>query len=348
MGKHGFGIIGAGMIAHVHAKAIASMDNAMLVGVYSPTAEKRKAFAAKEGCKDYDTLEAMLADPDVTSVCICTPSGIHEAPALQCMAAGRHVMIEKPMEITLEKCDRLIETGYRLGLKVGVIFPSRFYEGAMNLKQAIDSNKFGELVLGDAYVKWHRTEAYYRSNAWRGTWEIDGGGALMNQGIHSVDLLQWYMGPVESVQAFAGNRRHKSIAVEDTTVAALQFANGAMGTIEASTAVFPGDLKKIEILGTEGTAILEESNLIKWEFKVMDEADIAIREAQSKQGLSHGGGASNPADISFKGHLYQLQDFAHAIDSNGKPMVDGEEGRKSVAIIQAIYESARSGKLVRV
>src|SRR5690606_8784113 len=180
---------------------------------------------------------------------------------------GKHCLIEKPLEITVERCDAIIDAARKAGVKVGVIFPSRFYEASRQLIASIDENRFGNLVLGSAYVKWHRSEAYYASGRWRGTWEYDGGGALMNQGIHSVDLLQWYMGPVESVQATAANVRHKNIEVEDTIVATLNFKNGALGTLECSTAVFPGTLKRIEIMGTEGTAILEEDYFIIWEFQ---------------------------------------------------------------------------------
>jgi predicted dehydrogenase len=238
------------MIAHVHARAIREIQQAELVGVFSTTLQKREAFADKENCKAFDSLEAMLADPAVDIICICTPSGAHQDPALASIAAGKHCLIEKPLEVTLEKCDRIIAAADEKGVKVGVVFPSRFYDQAMELKGAMDASKFGDIVLGDAYVKWHRSEAYYKSNAWRGTWELDGGGALMNQGIHSVDLLQWYMGPVRAVQAFRTNRRHKGIAVEDTVVAALEFANGALGNITCSTALFPGELKRIEINGT--------------------------------------------------------------------------------------------------
>jgi UDP-N-acetyl-2-amino-2-deoxyglucuronate dehydrogenase len=343
---YGFGIIGAGMIAHVHARAIREIEHAELIGVFSTTKIKRDAFAEKESCRAYDSLEEMLSDERIKVVCICTPSGAHQDPSLACLEAGKHCMVEKPLEVTIEKCDRIISKAKEMGLKLGVIFPSRFYDHALQLKKAMTSGKFGDIVLGDAYVKWHRSDAYYLSNAWRGTWELDGGGALMNQGIHSVDLLQWYMGPVESVQAFAGNRRHKGIAVEDTVVAVLRFANGAMGNIECSTAIFPGELKRIEINGTIGTAILQESQLTRWDFLEESEEDKQLKEEMKQSGLSHGGGASNPADISFIGHQRQLEDFIQAIASDGTPLVDGMEGRKSVEIVLAIYESAKTGKLV--
>lgn len=204
------------------------------------------------------------------------------------------------------------------------------------------------MVLGDAYVKWSRNPEYYQSGKWRGSWKYDGGGALMNQGIHSVDLLQWYMGPVESIQSVSANIRHKDIEVEDTIVSTIKFANGALGTIECSTAVFPGALKRIEIMGTEGTAILEESSLIKWEFEKESKEDENIRNAVQSGNISNGGGAANPADISFIGHQKQIEDFIRAIETGGEPLVDVDEGRKSVEIVSAIYESARLGKMVKL
>jgi len=345
---YGFGIIGAGMIASVHARALREIPGTTLVGVYSTTPQKREAFAAKENCRAFNRLEEMLADPAIDIVCICTPSGAHQDPALACIAAGKHCLIEKPLEVTLEKCDRIIAAAEEKGVKVAVVFPSRFYEQAMLLKEAVDTSRFGAIVLGDAYVKWHRSEAYYKSNPWRGTWELDGGGALMNQGIHSVDLLQWYMGPVKKVQAFRANRKHKGIAVEDTVVASLEFENGALGNITCSTAIFPGELKRIEINGTAGTAVLQESNLVRWELQEMTAADEAIREQSKQSGLSHGGGASNPADISFKGHQLQIEDLIHAINTNGTPLVDGREGRKAVEIVLAVYRSAAIGQPVEL
>jgi len=343
----GFGIVGAGMIARFHAKAIAEIANARLIGIYSINNPKSAAFATEHHCTAYDTLEAMLAVPEIDVVCICTPSGIHLEPALKSIEAGKHCLIEKPLEITVERCNAIIDAARRAGVKVGVIFPSRFYEASRQLITSINGNRFGDLVLGSAYVKWHRSEAYYASGRWRGTWEYDGGGALMNQGIHSVDLLQWYMGPVESVQAVAANVRHKNIEVEDTIVATLNFKNGALGTLECTTAVFPGTLKRIEIMGTEGTAILEEDHLIKWQFQQESPVDEQIRNS-IKEVTPSAGGASNPADISFVGHQRQLEDMIRAIETGDEPFINGEEGRKSVEIVRAIYESARSGNRVKL
>jgi predicted dehydrogenase len=341
----GFGIVGAGMISHFHAKAIHAIANARLIGIYSIHKNKSDWFAAQHDCTVYDTLDEMLRVPEIDIVCICTPSGIHLEPAISCIESGKHCLIEKPLEVTLERCDRIIKVAEKAGVKMGVIFPSRFYENSKRLKDAVDEKRFGDLVMGDAYVKWSRSPEYYLSGKWRGTWQYDGGGALMNQGIHSVDLLQWYMGRVESVRAVAANIRHKNIEVEDTIVVTLRFANGALGTIECSTAVFPGALKRIEIMGTEGTAILEESKLIKWEFANEKAGDKNIQLAKSN--ISQGG-VSDPGDISFVGHQKQIKDMIHAIETGSNPLVDGHEGRKSVEIVQAIYKSARTGQEIKL
>ncbi|MGN6495449.1 MAG: Gfo/Idh/MocA family protein [Agriterribacter sp.] len=338
----GFGIVGAGTIAHIHAKAIAAIPGAQVTGVYSTGFTKAAAFASTHHCTAYPTLEAMVADPAIDIVCVCTPSGVHMEPALTSIQAGKHCIVEKPLEVTLQRCDRIIEAADKAGVKLGVIFPSRFYDESIQLKNAIVQNKFGELALGSAYVKWSRTEAYYQSAAWRGTWQYDGGGALMNQGIHSVDLLQWYMGAVESVYAFTANIRHKQIEVEDSLVAALRFTNGAVGTLECSTAVYPGALKRIEIMGTDGTAVLEESSLVKWQFR----SEPQQTEAHTKQAQQ--GGVADPADISFKGHQKQIEDFISAVSNNQLPAIDGIEGRKSVEIVTAIYQSAQQRQPVTV
>ncbi|MHA4812494.1 Gfo/Idh/MocA family protein [Flavitalea flava] len=345
--KFGFGIVGTGMIAETHAMAIAGIGHANLIGAYSISKDKRDRFARKHNCRAFETLEEMAKDPAIDIVCICTPSGIHLEPALTCIAGGKHCLVEKPLEVNLERCDLIIEAARKAGVKLGVIFPSRFQETNRRLKMALEKTRFGNLVLGDAYVKWSRSKAYYDSAAWRGTWQLDGGGALMNQGIHSVDLLQWFMGPVQSVQALTANIRHKEIEVEDTVVAMVKFVNGALGTIECSTAVFPGSYKRIEIMGTTGTVVIEENSLVKWQFEQETPEDDFTRKTFSV-GNSTGGGASDPAAIGYAGHQHQIEDMILAIETGSSPLIDGREGRKSVEIVRAIYDSARTGEAVRL
>ena len=253
----GFGIIGCGMISQFHAKAILDIRGTKIVGCFDQYAPSAERFAKEYKCEAYDDLKKMLANDDIDVVTICTPSGAHMEPAVAAANAGKHVIVEKPLEITLKRCDKIIDACEKNGVVVSAIFPSRFHESSRLMKQAIDKGRFGRLTLGGSYVKWFRTQEYYDSGAWRGTWELDGGGALMNQAIHSVDLLTWLMGPAKSITARTSTLAHERIDVEDVAVASIEFENGALGVIEASTAVYPGYLKRIEIHGTHGTAVFK-------------------------------------------------------------------------------------------
>ncbi len=343
----GFGIVGTGMISHFHAKAIQQIEGAAVVGCFNHSQEKADAFAAEYGCKAYTSLDAMLADPEISIVNICTPSGAHLDPAIASARAGKHVVVEKPLEITLSRCDQIIDACQQNGVKLCTIFPSRFSPANMALKEAIDAGRFGRLTIGDAYVKWWRTQEYYDGGGWRGTWALDGGGAYMNQAIHNVDLLYWLMGDVAEVCGFTGTLAHERIEVEDTGVACLKFASGAIGVIEASTAAWPGLLKKTEIHGSQGTAIVEQDSVLKWHFAEELPSDAVLRKQLGADSATSGG-ASDPKAISFVGHQLQLQDFIEAIRDGREPRVDGAEGRKSVEIILAIYQSAWTGQAVKL
>lgn len=342
----GFAIVGTGMIAGYHAQAIARTPGARLVGVISRSPDKGPAFAAKHGIPVLTTtVEAMVALADVHVINVTTPSGAHLDPALAAIQAGKHVVIEKPLEITPERCDRIIAAADKAGVKVAAIFQGRFGEGTQKVKAALDAGRLGRLVLASAYVKWHRTTDYYKT-AWKGTWDLDGGGALMNQAIHGVDLLQWFAGLPTEVSGRFTRRVHTDIQADDTTVATLQFPDGALGTIEASTALWPGWSRRIELCGEHGSIALEDDTIVKWDFAKPEPGDEAIRAAQHDNAL--GSGAGNPAGISIAGHLRQITDLVEAVRDRRAPAIDAAEGRKAVALVHAIYESARSGKAVRV
>jgi len=280
-------------------------------------------------------------------VTIGTPSGAHLEPAVAAARAGKHVIVEKPLEITLKRCDRIIRECEKAGVVLSAVFPSRFHGSCVEMKRAVDAGRFGQLTVGDAIVKWYRTQAYYDSGDWRGTWKLDGGGALMNQAIHSVDLLYWLMGPVVEIRAQTALLAHKDIEVEDVAMATLRFANGAMGIIEASTAIYPGYLKRIEIHGSAGSAVMEEEDIIKWDFAKRNRRDAAIEEEMAKQ-QSGGGGAADPAAIGHHGHTRQFQDVLKAIKKGTSPAVDGPEARRSVEIILGIYKAAETGRAVKL
>jgi UDP-N-acetyl-2-amino-2-deoxyglucuronate dehydrogenase len=347
MAEHGFGIIGCGMIAEFHTRAINEIDNARVVGAWSRNTANAEKIAglARGGCPIFDDLDALLAQPGLDVVCICTPSGAHLEPAVQAAAAGKHVVVEKPLEITTPRCDAIIEACDSAGVRLCTIFPSRFTPANIRLKEAITLGRFGRLTLGDTHVKWWRTQQYYDSGGWRGTWQLDGGGALMNQAIHNVDLLTWLMGDVVSVTALTATLAHKRIEVEDTAVAALQFQNGALGVIEAATSAYPGLLKRTEIHGDRGSARVEQDDITLWEFQEKVPSDNELYAAMAGQ-TGFKAGASDPRGITHIGHRDQLTDFLDAIDNARQPKVDGREGRKSVEIIRAIYRSAQSATVV--
>ncbi|MBR5626968.1 MAG: Gfo/Idh/MocA family oxidoreductase [Thermoguttaceae bacterium] len=346
MGVRKFGIIGCGMIATFHARAIREAGG-VLIGCYDRIPLAAERIARDFGCTAYHELKDFLANPEIEIVTVGTPSGVHLDPAVAAAQAGKHVIVEKPLEITVDRCNRIIAACEEAGVTLSTVFPSRFHQSSVLLKKAIDAKRFGRLTMGDAIVKWYRTQEYYDSGVWRGTWELDGGGALMNQAIHSVDLLTWLMGPVKEITALTGLLAHERIEVEDVAVAALRFENGALGTIEASTAVYPGYLKRIEIHGNAGSAVIEEEDIIKWDFAVSEESDAEIREQMATR-LSGGGGAADPAAIGHHAHAKQFADVMDAIDNNRKPLIDGYEGRRSVEVICGIYESARSQTTVKL
>lgn len=343
----GIAIVGTGMISQFHARAISEVRGAKLIACCDRVAERSEAFGKQVGCTAYSSLKEMLSDPAVDAVSVATPSGAHMEPAVAAARAGKHVIVEKPLEVTLQRCDKIIKACAENGVKLATIFPSRFHDSSQKLKRAVDEGRFGRLTLGDAYVKWFRTQEYYDSGAWRGTWKLDGGGALMNQAVHTVDLLTWLMGPVVEIQAQMATLAHQRIEVEDVATATLRFANGALGVIEATTAAYPGYLKRIELHGDEGTAVLEEEDLKVWDFAKKSRSDAAILKGM-QESRSTGGGAADPAAIGHHGHALQFRDFVSAITQDRTPIVDGHEGRRSVEIVVGIYKAAKSGKRVKL
>lgn len=341
----GFGIFGLGMIADFHARAIADVDGARLVAVATRNVDKGRAFAERFGVPFAGTtIEELVAHTGVDAVCITTSAGAHLEPAVVAARAGKHLVVEKPLEITLERTDALLDAADAAGVHVAAIFQGRFGAGARTVKAALDADRFGKLVLATATVKWHRTAQYYTGT--RGTWSIDGGGATMAQAIHAIDLLQWYAGLPEEVFCWSTRRVHTGIEAEDTAAAALRFPSGALGTIEASTAVWPGWQRRIEICGERGSIVLEDDHITRWDFDHPVPGDDQIRAARDNASL--GSGASAPNAISTVGHQRQIQDLVDAIRQRRAPTIAGREGRKAVAIVRACYESAASGRPVRV
>lgn len=346
----GFALVGCGMIARFHARAILEIPGARVAALVSRSAANAEKLIAETGippCPIFSTLEQALAAPGVDAVVIMTPSGAHLEPAAAAAAAGKHVVVEKPLEITEERCNAIIDACAKNRVKLCTIFPSRFADANVELKKAVDAGRFGRLTLGETTCKWWRSQAYYDEGGWKGTQALDGGGALMNQAIHSVDLLLWMMGDAVSACGATAMLAHERIEVEDTAAAVLRFKSGAIGVIQATTSVHPGYPKTIAVHGNRGSAVIEQEDVLRWDFspETPDDAGVRARFA-AKVGAS--GGAADPKAISYEYHRRQLADFVEAIRDNREPAVDGREGRKAVAVIRAIYESSRTGRTVEI
>jgi predicted dehydrogenase len=346
----GFCIVGCGMIARFHARAVTEIPGARVAALVSRTPANAHKLLDETGlpaCPVFTSVEEAVKAPGVDAVVITTPSGAHREPALAAAAAGKHVVVEKPLEVTGPRCQAVIDACDRAGVKLCTIFPSRFGDANRALKAAVEAGKFGRLTLGETACKWWRSQAYYDEGGWKGTQALDGGGALMNQAIHNVDLLLWLMGPATHVTGFTATLAHERIEVEDTAVAVLRFESGALGTIRATTSVHPGYPKTIAVHGDKGSAEVEQDDIIRWDFTPETDADRAVKERfAAKVGAS--GGAADPKAISHEGHRRQLADFVDAVRGDRPPAVDGREGKRAVDLIRAIYEGTRTGRVVEL
>lgn len=343
MKKVRFAIIGTGMIAERHAAALAEIPAAELVAVFDQNRDRAEVFAKEYSAgRVYGSFDELLADPELTAVTIATPTGVHKEIAIPCAQAGKHILCEKPLDVTLEKADAIIEACEKSGVHLSAVFQARFSDRVQQIKAARDAGRFGRLLLCSAQVKWYRSQEYYDSAGWRGTWAMDGGGALMNQSIHIVDLLLYLAGDPETVFAFAETLTHDRLEVEDNASASIRFKNGAMGVIEASTSCAPGFPRRLEISGENGSVILEDDTITRWQFVEERPEDEAIRSGvAAAPGLKSGAG--DPRGGSHEGHRRQLLDLIGSIQ-NGSPLaIPGREGRRAVELICGIYESAKTG-----
>lgn len=332
------GIIGTGSIVGKHAQAIAEIDGAELVALYNPKPESAAKAKAQFGLPVFTDLNEFLNVPDLEIVCVCTPSGMHLEPALAAAKAGKHLMIEKPIEINLDRTDQLIACCEENRVKLAVIFQNRFTEDYQKLKKAVSDGAFGRLLMGNAYVNWFRDSAYYSTSNWKGTLQADGGGALINQGIHTIDLLLDLMGDVKNVFGQVQTTLYP-IEGEDLGAAVVNFKNGALGNITSATALYPGYPERIEVFGSKGSAILEAGKLTQWHVKGSSES---VNPSEN----TGGSGASDPTAIGHQLHLEQWRLFVKSIKENLTPVVDGPTARKSVELIRAIYFSSKEGKLI--
>jgi UDP-N-acetyl-2-amino-2-deoxyglucuronate dehydrogenase len=344
-----FGIIGCGVIGRIHAEAIASLADAQLVAVADSVPELAQKLAEKFHVTPYSDAQEMLAREHLDVVDVCTPSGQHGEHARQVMRAGVNVIVEKPMEISLQAIEEMLRVQQETGVKMAVISQHRFDPDTAKVHELIEEQAFGRLVLGNALVPWWRSQAYYDSGAWRGTWKLDGGGVLMNQSIHSIDLLQWLMGPVKSIFAYTDTLVHR-METEDVAVAVLRFTNGALGTIAATTDAYPGIGTRIEIYGDKGSAVIEDDSLSYLHLARDDREEVsaygATREQRASTVPAGPSAAQNPAALAIRSHALQIEDMMRAIREDGTPLVDGYGAKHPVEIILSIYESARTHKEV--
>lgn len=330
-----FGIIGCGFIANLHADAVNNIKQARLTGAYDANAEAGRNFAHKYGIEFYGSVADLFSNVD--AVCVCTPSGFHKQYAVEAAKAGKHIVVEKPLALTVSDCDEIIKACDAAKVKSTVISQLRYSDAVNKLKAAIEKGYLGKLVSGGVYMKYYRSPEYY-ANSWRGTRALDGGGALINQGIHGVDLLQYVMGDVKKVYGIAKTLA-RNIEVEDTLCAAVEYQSGAIGVIEATTSVFPGFKRRMEICGDKGSVILEEDEITFFEFE-----DKKIKFECGKGSGRYS--SSNPENISAAGHLKQISDFVGCIINGKRHFIDCQEGKKAVKIITSIYQSALENRAI--
>ena len=335
------GIIGGGGISETHARAASETEGVKVVAFCGANKEKVDALGIKYNAQSFSDLTKFLMHKPMDAVIIGSPSGLHAREGIECARHGLHVLVEKPIDVTVEKADALIRQCEEANVRLGVCYQDRFSADGVRLKQILADQILGKLILVSARVKWYRPPEYYSGSRWRGKLELDGGGALMNQGIHTIDLMLWLLGDVTRVFAQSRTALH-NIESEDTLVATLEFANGAIGTLEATTSVYPGYDRRVEITGAEGTIIFEHDRIIRADLKTPLPGGLQTVAQDTNRS------SSSPIVSDVSGHKRILEDFIEAIRTNGNPRCDGQEGRRSVALVQAIYESARNGAAIEV
>lgn len=332
-----FALIGSGAIAAVHAKALAKTRGGKLVGAYSDNETQLNEFCLSFGITPYRSIEQLYSDSNVDVINICTPSGLHAKYTVAALDSGKNVVVEKPIALTVEDCQKVLDAESRSGKICAAISQLRYDDTTRAVRQAIDSGKLGNMLSGSVYMKYFRSAEYYSSSTWRGTFEMDGGGALMNQGIHGIDLLLGYMGRAKSVSGIVKTLRH-NIEVEDTAAAIVEFESGAIGTIEGTTSVTPGYPIRFELCGINGTVFLEGSKISRW--------DIPCErpENSAEQKSAH----SDPANLEIVGHMRQFEEVVESI-TTGKPLqYTAQDAADTVRLICAIYTSSKTGARIEL
>ena len=335
------GLIGGGNISETHARAARAIADVEIGAIFGTNAERVGRLCREHGGKPYSNFDEFLAHRPMELVAIGSPSGLHAEQGIAAARHGLHVLTEKPIDITVERADALIAETRKAGVQLGVFFQDRGKPDILSVKSAVDAGALGKPLLADARVKWYRQPEYYANSRWRGTWALDGGGALINQAVHTLDLMLWIFGEVKAVQGTCKTALH-AIEAEDTLIAMLEFANGALGVLQAATSVFPGFPRRLELTGSEGTLIIEHDRLLTADLK--NPSPDLLKSSEVDKNLS----SSSAVVSDARGHQAVLEDFLHAIRKNTKPRCDGQEGRRSLVLVQAIYEACRTKKRVNL
>jgi UDP-N-acetyl-2-amino-2-deoxyglucuronate dehydrogenase len=330
------GLIGGGNISETHARAARAIPDVEIVAIFGTNTEKVSRLCREYGGKPYGHFDEFLAHRPMELVAIGSPSGLHAEQGIAAARHGLHVLTEKPIDITVERADALIAKTREAGVQLGVFFQDRCKPDILSVKNAVDAGVLGKPVLVDARVKWYRPPDYYANSRWRGTWALDGGGALINQAVHTLDLMLWIFGEVKAVQAICTTGLH-AIEAEDTLIAMMEFGNGALGVLQAATSVFPSYPRRLELTGSEGTLIIEHDRLLT-AADLKNPAPDLLKSSEADKNLS----SSSPIVSDARSHQAVLEDFLRAIRTSTRPRCDGQEGRRSLALVQAIYEACRT------
>ena len=337
--KLGFGIIGCGFISFHHAQSILHTEGAYLVGATDVNEQNAENFCRKFGVTHFKSTEEMLYSGKIDIVCICTPSDFHAHNALEAIEAGKHVLVEKPLALNVEDCELLISEAKKRGVKASVVSQCRFHNTSRVLKNLVADGRLGRIVTADLTMKYYRSPEYYLESPWRGTWKHDGGGALMNQGIHGIDILLSVMGKVKSVHGLARTLA-RNIETEDTAAAIVEYENGALGLIQGTTSVYPGYPRNLVVSGTKGTVGIAENSFSEWNIEGEKIPDGIVIEAAKNSG------ASTPLNIDFSEHMPHIEEMVRAVREDLPLTSSFEDGRNAIKLITSIYESSKTGKTI--
>jgi len=342
------GVVGLGAIGPTHVAAVSAIEEMELAAVCDIVPEKADKIAAQYGCKAYYDFDEMLKDDSIDLIHVCLPSGMHAKFGIKAAQTGKNVLVEKPIDVTLEAAQALVDACHKAGVVLSCISQHRFDPDFAKAKEALEAGAFGKPLFGGSYTKWYRSQEYYDSGDWRGTWELDGGGALMNQSVHYVDMVQWLVGEVEEVTAYTGCLNHDRIQVEDCATAILKFKNGALGTLEGHTIAIPGFQTRLDMYGSEGSFIIENDQFREWRPKESIGEGGFYGEVSKGDKIEQGATGASSAAIQTNSHQRQIRNVARAILGEEKLAITGEDAMKPLAVILAVYRSAKEGKAIRL